>query len=81
MELPTDNTDYPGLEMLGRFDPFEAKRLLKRFEEQHVSFKVKGCSEIRSSLTRSWRRNWVEIYIRPDHKKKADAIIIEGTRR
>ena len=85
MKAPTDKIDedaasevYPGLELLGRFDPLEAKRLLERLEDQHLSFKVEGCSEIRPSLTRNWRRNWVNIYIRPKDKEKAEAIVIHG---
>ena len=81
MQLPSDNQQAnhdakvdgptrPEYEMLGRFEPRDGKRILKGLEEQHLSFEVQECSEIRLY----WPRSLLCIYVRPEDKKKAEAI-------
>jgi hypothetical protein len=64
--------------MLGRFEPGDAKRILKRLDEEHLLFEVKDCSQI--GVFTAWlrRRNWPCIYIHPEHKAKAEAVVFEG---
>jgi hypothetical protein len=56
--------------MLGHFEARDAKRILKQLEEQHLPFEVQECSEIRLSGSRSL----LCIYVRPEDKKKAEAV-------
>jgi len=63
--------------LLGRFDPRDAQRILKRLDEEHVSFRVFDCSEVRSDCTRYRRHSWLCIYIRREHKEKAETIVLE----
>ena len=63
---------------LGRFEPRDAKRILKRLDEEHVSFRVEDCSELRPDCTRYRRRSWLCIYVRAEHQEKAEAIVLEG---
>lgn len=60
-----DGPTHPEYEILGRFELRDAKRILKRLEEEHLSFEVKDCSEIRLSGIWLRRRNWLCIYIPP----------------
>jgi hypothetical protein len=66
-----------GFVSLGRFKPRDAKRILKRLDEEHLSFKVEDCSEVRPDCTRYRRRSWLCIYISPEHLEKAGAIVLE----
>ena len=86
MMLPSDNPQapddaklhgptHPEYEMLGRFEPRDASRMLKRLEKAHLSFKVEDCSEIYADFTRYRRRSWLCIYIRPEHKEKAEPLV------
>jgi len=88
MMLPSDNQQardnakvdgptHPDYEMLGRFVPRDAKRILKRLEEERLSFEVKDCSEIRLSTIWLRRFSWLCIHIRPEHKEKAEAVVLE----
>ena len=81
MTLPSDNQQangdakvdgptHPEYEMLGHFEARDAKRILKQLEEQHLPFEVQECSEIRLSGSRSL----LCIYVRPEDKKKAEAV-------
>jgi hypothetical protein len=81
MMLPNDNQQAnhdtkvnlptrPEYEMLGHFEPRDAKRILKRLEEQHLPLEVQECSEIRLY----WPRSLLCIYVRPEDKKKAEAV-------
>ena len=63
--------------LLGRFDPRDAQRILKRLEEEHVPFRVEDCSEVRPDSTRYRRRSLLCIYIRREHQEKAEAIVLE----
>jgi hypothetical protein len=89
MTLPSDNQQprddakvdgptHPEYEILGRFEPRDAKRIVKRLEEEHLSFEVKDCSQTRLSAIWLRRYNWLCIYVRPEHKERAEAIVFEG---
>jgi len=89
MMLPSDNQQardearlesptHPEYEVLGRFDPRDASRILKRLEEEHLLFEVGDCSEVTPDCTRHRRHNWLCIYIRPEDKARAEAIVFEG---
>jgi hypothetical protein len=73
-QLEPPETDFVSL---GRFEPRDAKRILKRLDEEHLSFKVEDCSEVRPDCTRYRRRSWLCIYISPEHLEKAGAIVLE----
>jgi len=74
-QLESPETDFVSL---GRFEPRDAKHILKRLDEEHLSFKVEDCSEVRPDCTRYRRRSWLCIYISPEHLEKARAIVLEG---
>ena len=67
----------PEYELLGRYDPRDGNRILKGLEEQHLSFEVQECSEIRLY----WPRSLLCIYVRPEDKKKAEAISDQDSAR
>jgi hypothetical protein len=67
----------PEYEFLGRFESRDAKRILKRLDEEHLSFKVEDCSEVRPDCTRVRRRSWLCIYVSSEHKEKAGAAVLE----
>ena len=73
-KLEPEQSDFMSL---GRFEPRDAKRILKRLEEEHLLFKVDDCSEVRPDCTRIRRRSWVCIYVSADHLEKAGAIVLE----
>jgi hypothetical protein len=76
-DAKVDGLSHPECEMLGRFEPRDAKRILKRLDEEHLSFEVKDCSQI--GVFTGWlrRRTWLCIYIHPEHKAKAEAVVFE----
>jgi hypothetical protein len=55
---------HPEYEILGHFEPRDGKRILKGLEEQHLSFEVQECNEIRFSGPRSS----LYIYVRSEEK-------------
>ena len=69
-DAKVDGPTRPEYEMLGRFQPRDGKRILKGLEEQHLSFDVQECSEIRLY----WPRSLLCIYVRPEDKRKAEAV-------
>lgn len=69
-DAKVDGPTHPEYELLGRFEPRDGKRIVKGLEEQHLSFEVQECSEIRLY----WPRSLLCIYVRPKDKKKAEAI-------
>jgi hypothetical protein len=88
MMLPNDNQranhdtkvdvpTRPEYEMLGHFEPRDAKRILKRLEERHLPFEVQECNEIRLY----WPRSLLCIYVRPEDKKKAEAVSDQDSAR
>ena len=93
MTLPSDNQQanddteadgsaHPEYEMLGHFQPRDAKRILKQLEEQHLSFEVNEISG-RLGLYTVWPfyRSCLCIYVRPEDKKRAEAISDENSAR
>ena len=73
-DAKVDGPTHPEYEMLGHFEPRDAKRILKRLEEQHLSFEVEDCSQIRLFTIWPWRRSWLCIYVRPEDKEKAESV-------
>ena len=70
-------TEHPGYETLGRFEPRDAKRILKRLGEEHIPFEVDAPGEVRPRPTWFIRRHYLFIYVRPEHRQKAEAIALE----
>jgi hypothetical protein len=70
-------TEHPGHEVLGRFEPRDAKRIIKRLDEEHIPFEVDAPGEERRCPTWFIRRHYLFIYVRPEHKQKAEAIVLE----
>ena len=70
-------TEHLGYETLGRFEPGDAKRIIKRLEEEHVPFQVDAPGEDRPRPTWFIRRHYLFIYVRPEHRQKAEAIALE----
>jgi hypothetical protein len=92
MTLPSDNQQanddtkvdgatHPEYEMLGHFQPRDAKRILKRLEEQHLSFEANDCRQIRLFSVWPFYRSCLCIYVRREHKQKAEAISDENSVR
>ena len=79
--LPSDQSDLHDEidpeHLLGRFDPRDAQRILKRLKEEHVSFRVEECSQVVPDSTRYRRRSSLCIYVRPEDQQKAEAISLE----
>jgi hypothetical protein len=76
-DAKVDGPTRPEYELLGRFEPRDGKRIVKGLEEQHLSFEVQECSEIRLY----WPRSLLCIYVRPKDKKKAEAISDQDSAR
>ena len=70
-------TEHPGYEALGHFEPRDAKRIIKRLEEEHIPFEVGAPGEDRPRPTWFVRRHYLFIYVRPEHRQKAEAIVLE----
>ena len=84
MTLPSDNQQanddtkidgptHPEYEMLGHFQSRDAERILKRLEE-HLSFEVNDCRQIGLFTVWPFYRSCVCIYVRREHKEKAETI-------
>ncbi len=76
-EEEKSGTEHPGYETLGRFEPRDAKRIIKRLEEEHIPFELDAPGEVRPRPTWFIRRHYLFIYVRPEHRQKADAIALE----
>jgi hypothetical protein len=70
-------TEHPGHEVLGRFEPQDAKRILARLEQEHIPFEIDAPGEVRPRPTYFLRRHYLFVYVRPEHKQKAEAIVLE----
>jgi hypothetical protein len=75
--LPKWGTEHPGYEVLGRFEPQDAKRIIKRLEEEDIPFEVDAPGEVRPRPTFFIHAHVLFIYVRPEHKQKAEAIVLE----
>jgi len=81
-EAEVDGPAHPEYQILGHFQPRDAKRILKQLEEQHLSFEVNEISS-RLGLYTVWPfyRSCLCIYVRPEDKEKAEAISDENSAR
>jgi len=70
-------TEHPGYEALGRFQPRDAKRIIRRLDEEHIPFEVDAPSEVSPRPTWFIRPHYLFIYVRPEHRQKAEAIVLE----
>ena len=70
-------TEHPGFEILGRFEPRDAKRIIERLEEEHIPFEVDTPGEVKPRPTYFIHAHFLFIYVRPEHKQKAEAIVLE----
>jgi len=65
---------------LGRFEPQDAQRIIDRLDEEHIPYEMDTPGEVRPAPTFYLHRHWVYIYVRPEHKAKAEAIVLEDFR-
>jgi hypothetical protein len=71
----------PDFITLGRFEPPDAKRILKRLQEQHIPFRVDAPGEVHPDPTPyRIRRHWLVIYVHPTDVEKAGEIVSAGNR-
>jgi hypothetical protein len=73
-DTTVDGPAHLEYEMLGHFQPRDAERILKRLEEQHLSFEVNDCRQISLFTVWPFYRSCLCIYVRREHKEKAEAI-------
>ena len=72
-------TDRPGYETLGRFEVPDAQRIIDRLDEEHIPFEIDAPFEVRP-IPKPYRvPHWLYIYVRPEFKKRADEIVLEGS--
>ena len=66
----------------GRFDPFDAKRLLKRFGEADLRFQIDPQSFVAATprATRRRRYNSIEIFIHEEDEERARRILGQNLR-
>jgi len=69
-------TEYPGYKALGRYEPKDARRILKRLEEAHIPFKVDAPREV-TPLPRFWitTPHYLYIYVRAEYLNEANTIV------
>jgi hypothetical protein len=78
MDEQIDAADQTGYELLGKFEPRDAKHILKRLEEEHIAFRVDAPFEARPTpVVTLTRRHWIFIFVCPDDMKRAVAIVGE----
>lgn len=70
------NQEY---ESFGCFEPLEAKRLLKRFEEEGVRFEISDASgpSLGRGYTQLRREDEIEIFIHPQDSDAAGKVMSE----
>ena len=73
-------TFHPGYETLGRFEPQDAQRIIDRLDEEHIPYEMDAPGEIRPLATPYMHRHYLYIYVRAEHKQKAEAIVLEDFR-
>ena len=74
----TKETDRPGYATLGRFEVPDARRIIDRLNEEHIPFEIDAPFEVRPVSTSYRHPHWLYIYVRPEFKKRADEIVLEG---
>lgn len=72
-------TDRPGYETVGRFEVPDAQRIIDRLNEEHIPFEIDAPYEVRPIPTGYRHPHWLYIYVRPEFKKRADEIVLEGS--
>ena len=72
--------EHLGYETLGRFEPEDAQRIIDRLDEAHIPYEMDAPGEVRPAPTFYLHRHWVYVYVRPEHKKRAEAIVLEDFR-
>jgi hypothetical protein len=60
---------------LGRFEPPDAKRILRRLEKQGIPFRVDAPGEVRPIPTAHRKRHFLIIYVHPDDIDRAGEIV------
>ena len=61
---------------LGRFEPPDAKRILRRLEEEDIPFRVDAPGEVRPDpIPYRIRPRWLVIYVHPDDIDRAGEIV------
>ena len=81
MSSETDQRSDEQFRSYGSFDPLEAKRLLKFFEEAGIRFQIDTESTMRPmGVTRLKRYNSVEILVYQEDDKRARRILREQLR-
>jgi Putative prokaryotic signal transducing protein len=77
MAAESDRNLDEQFQSIGRFDPFEAKRLLRCFEEAGLRFRIDPQSVIAPSRkwTRLHRYNFIEIFVHEEDYERAKRII------
>jgi hypothetical protein len=70
--------ERPGYETLGCFEVPDAQRVTDRLDQEHIPFEIDAPYEIRPIPTPYRQRHWLYIYVRPEFKKRADEILLEG---
>jgi hypothetical protein len=73
MELGEDDL-FP---KLGDFDPFDAEKILKRFEEAGVRFQINAPNEIVPGSRSFARISYIEIYTHRDDGEKVSKVMNE----
>jgi len=74
----TTETDRPGYATLGRFEVPDARRVIDRLNQEHIPFEIDAPFEVRPIPTPYRHAHWLFIYVRPEFKKRADEIVLEG---
>ena len=65
-----------GFIRLGRFEPPDAKRILRRFEEEDIPFRVNALGEVHPDPTPyRMRRHLLVIYVDPGDLHRAGEIV------
>jgi hypothetical protein len=80
-DAKVDGPTHSEYEMLGHFEPRDAKRILERLEEQDLSFEVEECSQHGIYDIWPWRRSLLCIYVRPKDRKKAEEVSDQNSAR
>ena len=64
---------------VGGFNPFEAERLLKRFEEEGIQFQIDQVEKV-VPMAGHRKRSLIEIFVHRDQEEKARDIISESAK-
>jgi hypothetical protein len=80
LEIELRGIEHPGHETVGRFEPQDAQRIIDRLDDEHIPYEMDAPGEVRPAPTFYLHRHWLYIYVRPEHKKRAEAIVLEEFR-